>query len=217
LALAIFDLDNTLIAGDSDHAWGEFLISKGAVDPVYYKQTNDKFYQDYVNGVLDMQKYLQFALEPLAREPLPQLLQWRKEFSGQIVAPIILKKGRQLLAQHRDLGDHCLIITATNRFIAAPIADLLGVDDLIATEPEFIDGRYTGNLSGIPSYQKGKVDRLNMWLADKTFDLTQAWFYSDSHNDLPLLERVGNPVAVDPDEILARHAMQRGWNTISLR
>lgn len=217
MALAIFDLDNTLIAGDSDHAWGDFLVQKGVVNAETYKKTNDQFYQDYVEGNLDIYKYLRFALEPLAREPLAKLLIWRKEFIDKVITPIILNKGRALLAEHRKAGDYCLIITATNRFVTEPIAEDLGVDDLIATEPEMVENRYTGNLTGTPSYQHGKVVRLRSWLKGKQFDLQEAWFYSDSHNDIPLLEIVGKPVAVDPDEKLTRHATRLNWKQISLR
>jgi len=217
LALAIFDLDNTLIAGDSDHAWGDFLISKNVVDPDIYKRTNDQFYQDYVNGELDIHRYLRFALEPLTKEPLPTLLNWRQQFMEQVVLPMILPAGRQLLSRHRQAGDFCLIITATNRFVTEPIAEELGVDDLIATEPEFVDGHYTGHVVGTPSYQSGKVERLNCWLNDRPYDLESACFYSDSHNDIPLLEKVGNPIVVDPDSILAEHAERQQWQTMSLR
>lgn len=217
MTLAIFDLDNTLIAGDSDHAWGDFLISKGAVDPIIYKSTNDQFYEDYVAGKLDIHKYLRFALAPLTEHALTTLYSWRKEFMEHIISPIILEKGRALLTRHRRAGDYCLIITATNRFVTEPIAEALGVDDLIATDPEMIDGCYTGQITGTPSYHEGKVIRLREWLQNKQFDFADSWFYSDSHNDIPLLEKVGKPVAVDADIKLAELAKQRHWPQISLR
>lgn len=217
MALAIFDLDNTLIAGDSDHAWGEFLISKGVVDSATYKSANDQFYQDYIAGHLDIRKYLRFALAPLANEPITKFYKLREEFLQKIVTPMILDKGKTLLAEHRQAGDYCLIITATNRFVTEPIAEKLGVDDLIATDPEIVNGRYTGEISGIPSYQEGKVSRLKEWLQRKEFDMAGAWFYSDSHNDLPLLSWVGNPVAVDADQKLGEHAKRHQWKQISLR
>ncbi len=217
MALAIFDLDNTLIAGDSDHAWGDYLIRLGAVDAGEYKQTNDQFYQDYLAGDLDILSYLEFALKPLTQHSLEQLQQWRRDFVEEVVEPLILEKGKQLIQEHRDKGDYCLIITATNRFVTEPIAALLDVDDMIATEPEILDGRYTGNVEGTPSYQEGKITRLQGWLEDKHFSIPEAYFYSDSHNDIPLLELVGKPVAVDADPVLAEHARQRGWQIISLR
>ena len=217
MALAIFDLDNTLIAGDSDHAWGEFLVTKGSVDPVSYKTTNDQFYQDYLAGNLDIIKYMSFALEPLSREPMIQLYEWRQEFIDQVVAPMILKKGEDLMTRHKKQGDYCLIITATNRFVTEPIATKLGVDDLIATDPEIVNNRYTGKITGIPSYKEGKVLRLDDWLSKKPFSLADAWFYSDSHNDIPLLEKVGHPVAVDADTELSAYAKHKRWNQLSLR
>jgi len=217
VALAIFDLDNTLIAGDSDHAWGDFLVSKGVVDADTYKTANDQFYQDYLAGELDIHKYLQFALTPLIREPVTSLLNLRQEFMQQVVVPMILEKGKILLANHRQAGDLCLIITATNRFVTEPIAEHLAVDDLIATEPEIVDGRYTGRIAGTPSYQQGKVVRLNSWLEGKHFKLADTWFYSDSHNDIPLLKSVGHPVAVDADSTLSDYAKRYNWKQISLR
>ncbi len=217
MSLAIFDLDNTLIAGDSDHAWGDYLIDLGLVDGAAHRHANDAFYQDYLAGTLDIQRYLEFALQPLARFPLEQLLIWRQTFIEQRIRPLLLPDALALLQRHRGLGHTLLIITATNRFITEPIATLLGVDDLIATDPEMRDGHFTGRISGIPSYRQGKVTRLETWLLDHPHDLTQAHFYSDSHNDIPLLERVGHPVAVDADPTLLETARRRGWPTLSLR
>ncbi|MFD2190730.1 HAD family hydrolase [Pistricoccus aurantiacus] len=217
MSLAIFDLDNTLLGTDSDHAWGEFLLEQGAVDPVNYRETNERFYRQYQQGCLDIHAYLAFALQPLADNTPEQLASWHQQFMAGKIEPHILIKGEELLARHRAKGDHLLIITATNRFIAGPIAERLGVDDLIAVEPEVIDGRYTTRISGTPSYREGKIERLEQWIETQDITLDDAWFYSDSHNDLPLLERVDNPVAVDPDEILRREAENRGWRIITLR
>ncbi|SEM09960.1 HAD family hydrolase [Halomonas caseinilytica] len=217
MSLAIFDLDHTLLSIDSDHAWGEFLLEQGAVDPVAYKQANDRFMADYEAGTLDMHAFLEVALKPLADNTPEQLAAWHQQFMASKIEPSILPRGEELVAHHRARGDTLLIITATNRFITGPIAKRLGIDDLIAVEPEMIDGRYTGRVSGTPSYREGKVERLMAWLADREETLDDAWFYSDSHNDLPLLEKVDHPVAVDPDATLRDTAEARGWRIISLR
>jgi HAD superfamily hydrolase (TIGR01490 family) len=217
LALAIFDLDNTLIAGDSDHLWGEFLVEKALVDADYFKARNDAFYQDYVNGTLDMTAYLDFSLAPLAEHGKDKLNILHEEFMAGYIQPIMLNKARMLLNQHRAKDDTLLIITATNRFVTAPIAKALGVDHLLAIELEEKDGRYTGKVSGVPSYREGKITRLNAWLKNQDCSMEGAYFYSDSHNDLPLLETVAQPIAVDPDEKLADIAKRRGWKIISLR
>jgi HAD superfamily hydrolase (TIGR01490 family) len=171
MALAIFDLDNTLLRGDSDHAWGEFLIQQGIVDAHTYQARNDAFYADYLRGELDILAYLAFALEPLSRLPATQLAELQQQFMNRVVADMFQPKASKLLAQHRQAGDYLLIITATNRFVTQPIADALGVDDLLASEPEFIDGRYTGKATGIPCYRDGKVSRLKQWLVDNPFEL----------------------------------------------
>lgn len=217
MRLAIFDLDNTLIAGDSDHGWGEFLVQKGCVDPELFKQANDRFYEQYKDGTLDIKEYLEFSLRPLTENTTDRLIALHKEFMAQVIEPIMLPKAEALLKQHRDQGDYLLIITATNGFVTRPIAQRLGVDDIITTDPEMIDGQYTGRFIGIPSFQQGKVQRLTEWLADKQMTLDDAYFYSDSINDLPLLEQVPNPVAVDADERLTVIAQTRGWAQISLR
>jgi HAD superfamily hydrolase (TIGR01490 family) len=217
VSLAIFDLDNTLISIDSDHAWGEFLLEQGAVDPIAYREANERFMADYNAGTLDMAAFLEMALKPLADNTPEQLTSWHQQFMASKIEPHILPKAEELLARHRTKGDTLLIITATNRFITAPIAERLGVDDLIAVDPEMIDGRYTGRVAGIPSYREGKVTRLQQWLEDKEFTIDGAWFYSDSHNDLPLLEQVEHPVAVDPDDTLRQVAEERQWRIMSLR
>lgn len=217
VSLAIFDLDNTLLSIDSDHAWGEFLLEQGAVDPVAYREANDRFMADYEAGTLDIHAFLEVALKPLAENSPEQLAAWHQQFMASKIEPHILAKGEELVARHRSRGDTLLIVTATNRFITGPIAERLGVDDLIAVEPEVVEGRYSGKVSGTPSYREGKVQRLEEWLADKEMTLDDAWFYSDSHNDLPLLEIVEHPVAVDPDDTLRQVAKERGWRIISLR
>jgi len=217
VSLAIFDLDNTLLSIDSDHAWGEFLLEQGAVDPVAYRDANDRFMADYEAGTLDIHAFLEVALRPLAENSPEQLAAWHQQFMASKIEPHILPKGEELVARHRTRGDTLLIITATNRFITGPIAERLGIDDLIAVEPEIVDGRYTGRVKGTPSYREGKVVRLEEWLADKELTLDGSWFYSDSHNDIPLLEIVEHPVAVDPDPSLREVAEARGWRIISLR
>ncbi|PXX99872.1 HAD family hydrolase [Halomonas sp. LBP4] len=217
MSLAIFDLDNTLLSIDSDHAWGEFLLEQGAVDPVAYREANDRFLADYEAGTLDIHAFLEVALKPLAEHSPEQLAAWHQQFMASKIEPHILPRGEELVARHRARGDILLIITATNRFITGPIAERLGVDNLIAVEPEIVDGRYTGKVSGTPSYREGKVERLEAWLADKELTLDDAWFYSDSHNDLALLELVEHPVAVDPDPTLREVAERKGWKIISLR
>lgn len=217
MALAIFDLDHTLLAGDSDHAWGQFLVDTKIVEPEHHQKQNDYFYEQYKKGCLDIQEYLAFALKPLTQQPLATMLALREEFIEQRIKPLITDKARALIEKHRDAGDELLIITATNAFVTRPIADVLGFSELIAPEPEIVNGQYTGSIIGIPSYQQGKVTRLEMWLQDKQIDLKGAFFYSDSHNDLPLLNIVDNPIAVDADEILTDTATRNGWPIISLR
>ncbi|WP_332701303.1 HAD family hydrolase [Devosia sp.] len=217
MRLALFDLDNTLLAGDSDHAWGDYLCARGILDGVAYKARNDAFYQDYLAGRLNIQEYLNFSLEILGRSEMAQLEQWHREFMRDCIEPIILAKGQALVEQHRAAGDKLLIITATNRFVTAPIAARLGVDTLLATECEMRGGRYTGLTTDVPCYKEGKVTRLDRWLAETGYSLEDSYFYSDSRNDLSLLERVSHPVAVDPDPTLRAEAEQRGWPIISLR
>lgn len=217
MTLAIFDLDNTLIAGDSDHAWGEYLVEKGIVDAELYKRTNDQFLLDYQSGNLDIQAYLEFALKPLQAHPLPKLHAWREDFFESKIKPIMLPKAFELIETHRNQGDLLMIITATNRFVTEPIAHAFGVDVLIATEPEFINQRYTGKVAGTPSFKEGKITRLNEWLADQHHSIDGAYFYSDSHNDIPLLKLVENPVGIDPDELLRMTCIKNNWPIRSLR
>ena len=217
MALAIFDLDNTLLNGDSDHAWGQFLVDRGLVDAEAYQKANDYFYQQYLKGGLDINEFLAFSLNPLSEHTRATLEQWHREFMAEVIAPMRLPKADALLTKHRQQGDFLLIITATNRFVTGPIAEALGVDDMLATDPEIVDGRFTGKVSGIPCFQAGKVTRLAQWLEQNQHTLVGSYFYSDSHNDLPLLEKVDNPVVVDGDDTLLTEAAKRGWPAISLR
>ena len=217
MALAIFDLDNTLINGDSDHSWGEFLCEKSIVDPQVYRDANDYFYQQYIDGTMDIDEFLNFALKPLKDHSMAQLKLWHNEFMQTKILPIMQPQAQQKLAMHREQGDFILIITATNLFVTQPIARLLEVDDIIATAPEMIDGEYTGKYLGTPCFQEGKNVRLKQWLAQNPHDLEGSYFYSDSRNDLPLLEVVDNPVAVDADPYLTQVAREKGWPIISFR
>ena len=217
MSLAIFDLDNTLIADDSDFLWGQFLVERGIVDKDYYAHANKKFYEDYKQGTLDITAFLHFSLAPLALHDTEQLYHWREEFVEQHIKPIHLPAAQALVDKHRAQGDTLLVITATNRFVTEPIVKLFGIDNLLATTPEFHNGRYTGKFNDSPCYQAGKITHLQNWLATSSETLTGSCFYSDSHNDLPLLKLVDNPVAVDPDEKLTQAAKAANWPIISLR
>ena len=216
MALALFDLDETLLAGDSDYLWGQFLVQQGAVDSETYERTNRQFYEQYKQGTLDIAEFSRFAFRPLREHPLETLKQWRVEFVEQKIKPIMLKQGIALVEQHRQAGDKLIIITSTNRFITEPIAELYNVHQLLASEPEKINGKYTGELD-VPCFAEHKVDRLQEWLELSGNDLTASCAYSDSHNDLPLLEKVDRPIAVDPDDKLKAHALENNWEIISLR
>lgn len=218
MKLALFDLDNTLLAGDSDFAWGQFLIEEGVLERADYEARNQHYYDLYKCGTLDVFEYLAFQAAPLVNRDKQELETWHTRFMERKVKPMILPKARELLAKHADALT--VIITASNRFITAPIAHELGVANLIACELECIDGRYTGRSSGVPSFREGKIERLEQWLAEqgKTLgDFAESFFYSDSLNDLPLLKRVTHPVAVDPDDTLKAHAEKHRWPIISLR
>lgn len=217
MQLAIFDLDNTLLAGDSDHAWGQFLADIGAVDGAAYAQKNQQFYEAYQQGSLDINEFLRFSLAPLAQYPIEQLHSWRAQFVAEKIQPMVTEKSRKLVEHHRQQGDELLIITATNAFVTEPIAHLFGIDHLLATQPEMVQGRYTGAYEGIPTFQSGKLTALEQWLSDQGYRPEKTWFYSDSRNDLPLLKSVDHPVAVDPDDVLRQHALSAGWPIISLR
>ena len=217
MTLAIFDLDNTLIDGDSDHLWGQFLCQQGLVDGIDFARQNEQFYRDYQSGSLDINAYLHFALAPLRGHSMETLAGWHRQFMESKIRPIMLPRAAALIAHHRQQGHQLLVITATNEFITRPIVDALGITDMLACEAEIIDGLYTGKPIGTPSYHTGKVTRLDTWIAAREASLAGAFFYSDSHNDLPLLERVDNPIAVDPDDTLRERAQDRGWPIISLR
>jgi HAD superfamily hydrolase (TIGR01490 family) len=217
MRLAVFDLDNTLLTGDSDYLWGQFLVERGLVDRVCYERENMRFYEEYKAGTLDIHEFCRFSLAPLAEHDLATLLSWREQFVRDKILPIVAPLSRPLLERHRSQGEHLLITTATNRFVTEPIAELLGVDTLIATDPEFAAGRYTGRIAGLPNFQAGKVVRLEQWIAQQGGTVEIATAYSDSRNDLPLLERAQYPVAVDPDDVLRAEAVRRGWPVISLR
>jgi HAD superfamily hydrolase (TIGR01490 family) len=216
MQLAIFDLDNTLLEGDSDYEWGQYLVNKGLVDREYFSRENRRFFEQYQAGSLDIHEYARFVFKPLMEHPREALERWRREFIAAHIEPMIRAKGRALLTAHREQGHTLLIMTSTNRFIAAPIAEALGVDHLIATEPAEREGRYTGEIAGEPCLGPGKLVRLNSWLEENRISLECTWFYSDSHNDIPLLSWVKHPVAVDPDERLRQHALAQGWPMISL-
>ena len=220
MRLALFDLDNTLLAGDSDYEWGQFLIDHGVLEREVYEAQNRAYYEQYVAGTLDIHEYLGFALRPLAEHAAPDLERWHTEFMRLRILPMITPAARALVRRHSQVDDLCAIITATNSFVTSPIAREFGVPHLIATEPEMRDGRFTGRVAGTPCFREGKVERLEHWLSSlgrRLEDFAESVFYSDSHNDLPLLERVTRPVAVDPDQALAEEAARRGWATLSLR
>jgi HAD superfamily hydrolase (TIGR01490 family) len=197
--------------------WGQFLVDRGIVDRDFYEQTNARFYQQYREGNLDIAQFLQFALKPLADNEPAALYAWRERFIEEKIKPILLPAAYELIEKHRKAGDILIVITATNQFVTEPIVRFYGIEHLIATLPEFRDGRYTGQFVGAPCFREGKVERLNSWLSANDHSLEDSWFYSDSHNDLPLLARVANPVAVDPDQTLAGIAQEKGWPIISLR
>lgn len=218
--LALFDLDNTLLAGDSDYAWGLFLIEQGLLDAETHQARNDQFYQDYKNGCLDIYAFLQFQLKPLSEHPKAFLDELHQKYMTQVIKPMMTEKAQTLVDEHKANGDLCMIITATNSFVTKPIATAYGIEYLIGTDPEMVEGQFTGKVSGIPSFQSGKVTRLNDWLAargKRLRDFETSYFYSDSHNDLPLMQQVTNPVAVDADPRLTAHAEANHWPLISLR
>ena len=218
--LALFDLDNTLLAGDSDFQWGQFLIEEGLLDRETHLSRNLGYYEDYKAGRLDIYAFLEFQLRPLSQHPRAELDALHARYMERKVRPMMTEKAKILVEEHRALGDLLAVITATNSFVTKPIATAYGIEHLIGTTPEEINGEFTGRVSGVPSYQEGKVTRLEQWLAEqgKTMqDFAAIWFYSDSHNDLPLLQLVSNPVAVDPDPTLEAYAPGRGWPIMSLR
>lgn len=220
MQLALFDLDNTLLAGDSDFEWGQFLINEGVLDREVHQAINVQFYEDYKAGTLDINAFLEFQLKPLSRHPRTQLDAWHAKYMEQKIRPMITEKSRALVQKHRANGDLLVIITATNSFVTGPIAREFGIEHLIGTDPEQINGEFTGRVAGVPSFKEGKVIRMNQWLesrGQRWEDFETTWFYSDSHNDLPLMKLVQNPVAANPDAQLKAHAEAHGWPIISLR
>jgi HAD superfamily hydrolase (TIGR01490 family) len=218
--LILFDLDNTLLAGDSDFEWAQFLIEQGVLDRELYEAGNRRFYEQYRAGILDIHEFLDFQLKPLSRHPRVQLEAWHHRFMVQRILPMITQQSRALVAREREAGGLLVIITATNRFVTGPIARELGVGNLIATEPEERDGEFTGRVRGVPSFREGKIARLKAWLEENALDwgsFASTRFYSDSLNDLPLLAMVTEPIAVDPDDTLRAHAALHGWPIITLR
>lgn len=218
--LTLFDLDNTLLSGDSDFEWSQFLIEQGVLDRELFEAKNLTFYEQYKAGTLDIHEFLDFQLKPLSRHARKVLDAWHEEFMRRKVRPMMGVKAQKLVERHREAGDVCVIVTATNSFVTAPIAREFGVEHLIATDPEEKNGEFTGRVAGVPSFREGKVVRMENWLADHGWNwgsFGQSCFYSDSLNDLPLLSKVSRPVAVDPDPTLRAHAEEQGWTVISLR
>lgn len=218
--LALFDLDNTILAGDSDYNWSRFLIQEGYLDGAIHAEKNEKFYEDYKAGTLDIYAFVEFQFKPLARNPRTVLNQLLKKYVEEVIKPMITEKARALVKRHQDEGDLIIVITATNSFITKPIAELFGIENLIGTDPEEKEGEFTGKVSGLPSFKEGKVTRLESWLKGKNLSLASfenSYFYSDSHNDLPLMQKVTHPVAVDSDDVLSEYAKSNGWPQISLR
>ena len=218
--LTIFDLDNTLLDGDSDYNWGLFLIKEGLVDQKTHESSNTQFYDDYNSGKLNIYEFVEFQFKFFRDNPRILLDKLLKRYIDEIAKPMITKKARDLVSKHRVKGDRLLIITATNSYITKPIGKLFDIDDLIGTDPEEINGEFTGKVKGIPSFKEGKIERLNLWLKQKKLafnDFDQVSFYSDSQNDLPLLRLVSNPIAVNPDEVLEKEAIKNNWPIIILR
>ena len=217
MALALFDLDNTLLAGDSDYLWGEFLTEQGIVDRDVYERENQRFYEEYKQGTLDIHEFQAFSQQPLVDNDTEMMKALRVKFVDEKIRPIMSPASFELIARHRDQGDTLVVITATNSFVTGPIVNAFGIDNLLATEPEVVDGKYTGKIAGTPCFQRGKVVRLAEWMQEHELNMSDSWFYSDSHNDLPLLLEVDHPVAVDADDKLLAHANAAGWQVMSLR
>ena len=217
--LVLFDLDNTLLNGDSDFEWAQFLISKGVLDREVHEARNVEFYEHYKAGTLDIHAFLDFQLAPLSRHPRAELDAWHREFMTTHIRPIIGAPARALVRRHLDEGSLCAVVTATNSFVTGPIAREFGIPHLVATIPAQQDGRFTGKPRGTPAFKAGKIERVDAWLEEMGTwwgGFGETWFYSDSRNDLPLLSRASHPVAVDPDDTLLDHAGRQGWPVISL-
>lgn len=220
MELALFDLDNTLLDGDSDFEWAQYLIDHGVLERAHYEVRNQAFYDQYKAGTLDINEFLAFQLAPLAQFPRVQLDAWHRGFLAERILPMVKAKARVLVQDFRARGALCALITATNSFVTAPIAKSFGIEHLIATDLEEVDGRFTGRPRGTPSFREGKVTRLEEWLTARNTRLgafSKSWFYSDSANDIPLLEHVTHPIAVDPDDRLAQTARDRGWTILKLK
>ena len=218
MPLAIYDLDNTLIGGDSDYLWGEFLCDEGIIsDRESFQKMNDYFYHQYETGELNIFAWAEFSFKVLTDHSLDELNKLRKDFVDTKIKPILLEKAQSCINNHKEKGDTVLVITASNTFITKPIIEMYGIDHLLATEPEFISGRFTGKVSGIPCFQSGKIDNLMPWLEKNNESLIGSYFYSDSHNDLPLLELVDNPIAVNSDKVLTSVAEEKGWQVFNWR
>jgi len=218
--LTLFDLDNTLLEGDSDYGWGQFLIEAGVVERADYESRNAAFYDDYKAGRLDIHAFLAFQLKPLAEHEPSQLLAWRKRFLDEKIRPMLLPAAKAVVAERLAAGDLVAVVTATNSFVTRPIAAMYGIEHLVATRPQSIGGRFTGKVAGTPCFRQGKLVCVAEWLTGLgrgLRDFRESWFFSDSHNDLPLLSAVTHPVAVDPDPTLAEHASARGWPVLSWR
>ncbi|MDP1653720.1 MAG: HAD family hydrolase [Rhodocyclaceae bacterium] len=218
--LTLFDLDNTLLSGDSDFEWAQFLISKGVLDREVHEAKNQAFYDDYKAGTLDIHVFLKFQLAPLSRHPRAELDAWHREFMATRIRPMIDTPARQLVQQHLAAGDLCAMVTATNSFVTGPICREFGIPHLVATVPAHEHGRFTGAPRGTPAFRTGKIARVNVWLEELGLwwgAFERSTFYSDSHNDLPLLDMVTHPVAVDPDDTLRAHADRYGWPILTLR
>ena len=218
--LALFDLDNTLLIGDSDYKWAQFLIEKELLDRTEYESRNIEFYEQYKAGTLDIHQFLDFQLQPLSRYSRIQLDSWHNEFMKKEIMPQIAPGAYKLINTHMQEGDLCIIITATNRFVTEPIAKILGINNLIATEPDQDNGEFNGKVMGTPCFREGKIKRLEEWMNEHNLtwlSFLKSWFYSDSLNDIPLLNKVSNPIAVDPDPTLRKYAKKNSWPIISLR
>jgi HAD superfamily hydrolase (TIGR01490 family) len=218
--LALFDLDNTLLAGDSDYNWSLFLINEGLLDAKTHQDRNEQFYLDYKNGSLNIIEFLEFQLKPLSEHSKKFLDELHLKYMEKVIRPMMTHKAQALVDKHKATGDLCVIITATNSFVTKPIATAYGIEHLLGSDPEMVNGEYTGGVIGVPTFKEGKVIRLNQWLearGTKLNDYEVSYFYSDSHNDLPLMRLVTNPVAVDADETLTAYAKEQSWPEISLR
>jgi HAD superfamily hydrolase (TIGR01490 family) len=219
MKLALFDLDHTLLPIDSDQSWGQFTTTLGWTDAEEFTRKNDGFYADYQAGTLDIHDYVRFATEAFRIRPRAEAEAAHARFMQEVIWPVIRPEALALLKKHRDAGEQLLIITATNEFVTRPIADALGVDELIAVElARDAEGWYSGEISGVPSLREGKVERLQQWLHQHglDWDKVETTFYSDSSNDIPLLERVNHPVATNPDAKLKAVAIARGWPILEL-